>query len=221
MEADLCPGFIRIHASRNYGARDAVEKMVADFPGLIFVGSLYGEQDFGNDYIENNGDVDSCNRWRFPGSHGSSNGKRHRISWTPNLSQCGRSINAAAEAIRAYALTSSRVAVPSLLNIERSLNQFMTQKELENFYLIRRRAGLLIDPVTAEVKWWYTQMADPYDIDPDLPEEYQQVGRGYFARSPESKIWVWFPHLPEATKAALWEMHKRELAFPAGLPIRS
>jgi hypothetical protein len=51
----------------------------------------------------------------------------------------------------------------------------------------------------------------------DNPEECQQVGREYFARSPGSDIWVWFGDLPEATRTALWERHKQKLAFPAGL----
>jgi hypothetical protein len=49
---------------------------------------------------------------------------------------------------------------------------------------------------------------DPYGIDPDLPEEYQQVGRAYFARAPGSGTWVWFGDLPQATSDALWEKHE-------------
>jgi hypothetical protein len=41
VEKRLSPGFIQIQASRNFGAHDATEKMVADFPDLMFVGSLY------------------------------------------------------------------------------------------------------------------------------------------------------------------------------------
>src|SRR5713226_5007729 len=54
-------------------------------------------------------------------------------------------------------------------------------------------------------------------VHPELPEEYQQVGRQYFARSPGSDIWVWFGDLPDATHTALWEKHKSKLAFSAGL----
>jgi hypothetical protein len=81
----------------------------------------------------------------------------------------------------------------------------------------RRKAGLLIDPETAEVTWIYAQTLDPYGINPDLPEEYQQVGREYFARAPGSDVWVHFGDLPDATSNSLWEKHKRSLAFPAGL----
>ena len=66
----LSPGFIQVQASRNHVADEAIEKMVADFPGLIFVGSLYTDQNFGNDYIEKNRDADSCQWWRFHGLQG-------------------------------------------------------------------------------------------------------------------------------------------------------
>jgi hypothetical protein len=88
---------------------------------------------------------------------------------------------------------------------------------VEQWLATRRQAGLEIDPATAEVDWWYGQTLDPYGIYPDLPEEYQQVGREYFARAPESEIWVNFGDLPEETREALWERHKSNLAFPAGL----
>ena len=38
---------------------------------------------------------------------------------------------------------------------------------------------------------------------PDLPEEYQTIGRVYFARSPGSEIWVDYGDLPVKTLAAL------------------
>src|SRR5271156_1364948 len=95
----------------------------------------------------------------------------------------------------------------------------LTDDELTHFQSIRTESGKNIDPETAEVEWTYAQTMDPYGIDPDLPEEYWQVGREYFARSPGSEIWVWFGDLPEATSSALWERHRRELAFPAGLPL--
>ena len=88
---------------------------------------------------------------------------------------------------------------------------------VEHWLAIRKEAGLKIDPETAEVDWTYAQTLDPYGVDPDLPEEYRQVGREYFARSPGSDIWVWFGDLPKETREALWERHKRNLAFPAGL----
>ena len=65
----------------------------------------------------------------------------------------------------------------------------------------RREAGLKIDPETAEVDWWYAQTLDPYGVldEWELPEEFHQVGREYFARRPGSDIWVRFGDLPKQT----------------------
>jgi hypothetical protein len=86
-------------------------------------------------------------------------------------------------------------------------------KSTKKWLAIRKEAGRKIDPETAEVMWVYAQTLDPYGVDPELPEECQQVGREYFARSPGSDIWVWFLDLPDRTHDRLWEKHKRELAF--------
>lgn len=88
---------------------------------------------------------------------------------------------------------------------------------VEQWLAIRKKAGLKIDPETAEVEWIYAQTLDPYGVYPELPEECRQVGREYFARSPGSDIWVLFGDLPDVTRIALWEKHKSKLAFPAGL----
>lgn len=84
---------------------------------------------------------------------------------------------------------------------------------------LRKAVGLHVDPETAEVTWIYAQTLDPYGDYPNLPEEYQQVGREYFARSPESDIWVSFDDLPDATREALWKKHKSRLVSPAGLEL--
>jgi hypothetical protein len=83
---------------------------------------------------------------------------------------------------------------------------------------LRKAVGLQIDPQTAQVKWTYEQTLDPYGDYPHLPEECQQVGREYFARSPGSDLWISFGDLPKATRDALWQMHESKLAFPAGFP---
>jgi hypothetical protein len=88
--------------------------------------------------------------------------------------------------------------------------------EIEQWLAARREEGLKIDPETAETEWWYAQTLDPYGVDPDLPDEFWQVGREYFASSPGSDIWVSFRDLPDATRERLWEKRRRELAFPAG-----
>jgi hypothetical protein len=75
----------------------------------------------------------------------------------------------------------------------------------EQWLAIRKGAGLLIDPETAEVMWVYGQTLDPYGVYPDLPEECRQVGREYFARSPGTDVWVSFDDLPDATRNALRE----------------
>jgi hypothetical protein len=88
---------------------------------------------------------------------------------------------------------------------------------IEQWLAIRKDAALVIDPQTAEVEWRYAQTFDPYGVDRDLPEEYQQVGRAYFARDPGSDVWVWFGDLPVKVRDALWERHQSKLAFPVGL----
>jgi hypothetical protein len=89
---------------------------------------------------------------------------------------------------------------------------------VEQWLQVREVEGRKIDPDSAEVDWCYAQTLDPYGVQPELPEEYQQVGREYFARSPGSDIWVWFGDLPNGTREKLWNGHKTKLAFPAGLP---
>jgi hypothetical protein len=92
----------------------------------------------------------------------------------------------------------------------------ITDKE---WLAIRKKAGRKIDPETAEVMWDYRDCEDPYELGLEIPEKYRCVGREYFARSPGSDIWVWFGDLPAATWDALWNKHKANLMFPAGLPI--
>jgi hypothetical protein len=89
---------------------------------------------------------------------------------------------------------------------------------IERWLAIRKEAALQIDPETAEVEWWYEYDVDPYGVNPELPEEMQQAGRQYFARSPGSEVWVCFRDLPESVQDALWKKHGSRLAFPAGLP---
>jgi hypothetical protein len=85
------------------------------------------------------------------------------------------------------------------------------QMTVEQWLAIRKQAGLQIDPETAEVDWKFAQTFDPYGVKPDLPEEYQQIGRAYFARSPGSDVWVHFGDLPDATRDALNKKHGHKL----------
>lgn len=81
---------------------------------------------------------------------------------------------------------------------------------------LRKQTAPTINPETAEVAWVYGLTLDCYGVHPDLPEDLQQVGREYFARSPGSEIWVSFGDLPEATRKSLWQKHHRRLIFLAG-----
>lgn len=97
-------------------------------------------------------------------------------------------------------------------------NKQMTEDEREEWLATRNEAGRHVDPETAEVDWDYAYTLDPYGVGPELPEQYQQVGRAYFARSPGSDVWVAFGDLPKATRDALWKKKRSSmLAFPARL----
>jgi hypothetical protein len=91
--------------------------------------------------------------------------------------------------------------------------------EIEEWLAIRKEEGRKINPETAEVDWIYADPSDPYGVldEWELPEEWQCVGREYFARSPGSEIWVEFGDLPDETRDKLWKRHGHKLAFPAGL----
>jgi hypothetical protein len=75
----------------------------------------------------------------------------------------------------------------------------------EKWLAIRKEAGREIDPETAEVHCIKTAHIDPYGIYPELREYEGGIGKVYFARSPESDVWVVFSDLPRATAAALSE----------------
>jgi hypothetical protein len=65
-------------------------------------------------------------------------------------------------------------------------------------------AGCQIDPETAKVFWHYGLVADPYGVHCDLPDEAKCVGRLYFARNPESEIWIEFGDLPKAVARSIF-----------------
>jgi len=99
-------------------------------------------------------------------------------------------------------------AVPTVPNTN-------TETPVEEWLAIRKRAGLEIDPETAEVHWEYGEVGDPYGVHP-LPDWPECVGRNYFARSPGRDEWVSFDDLPDAVRDALFEKHESRLRFPAG-----
>jgi len=73
-----------------------------------------------------------------------------------------------------------------------SVGKTSAERKLEEWRAIRKEAGLKINPETAEVHCCYALTLDPYGVYPELPEEYRQVERTYFARSPGSDVWVEF-----------------------------
>ena len=60
----------------------------------------------------------------------------------------------------------------------------------------------------------YAETMDPYGDDPDLPDEYRQIGREYFAVDPSEGVAVSIRDLPEATQRAL--ATKRDAANAEG-----
>ena len=82
---------------------------------------------------------------------------------------------------------------------EGNVNKTVDELTIEQWLQVRKEEGRKIDPDIAEVTWVYEQTLDPYGVYPDLPDECQQVGRGYFARPPGSDIWVSFYDLPDET----------------------
>jgi hypothetical protein len=87
----------------------------------------------------------------------------------------------------------------------------------EEWLAIRKEAGLHIDPETAELRWDYAEMSDPYCLYPMVEGPGQQVGREYFARSPGSDVWVWVGDLPDATADALGKRIEKSRDFGAPL----
>jgi hypothetical protein len=89
--------------------------------------------------------------------------------------------------------------------------------DIEAWLRVRKIAGQAIDPETAEVHWSYSDVSDPYGVYPPAPDEEYCVGRVYWARAPESDVWVAFGDLNEATRDRLWEKHRDKLVLPPGL----
>ncbi|HQR23750.1 MAG TPA: hypothetical protein PK163_03125 [Steroidobacteraceae bacterium] len=74
---------------------------------------------------------------------------------------------------------------------------------VEQWLQIRKEEGLRIDAETAEVTWIYARVLDPYRLGLEIPEDCQCAGRQWFARAPDSDIWVSFHELPEETVAKI------------------
>ena len=83
----------------------------------------------------------------------------------------------------------------------------------------RRAAGVLLDPSTAEIDWNWAQTLDPYGDGLPLLPQAEQIGREYFARAPDSDIWVSVHDLPDATRDAIWERFKNTVARSCELAL--
>ena len=88
---------------------------------------------------------------------------------------------------------------------EGNVNKTVDELTIEQWLQVRKEEGRKIDPNTAEVWWKWAETSDPYGVYPHPPEEYQCVGRAYFARSSGSDIWVSFYDLPDKTRRRLRE----------------
>ena len=82
--------------------------------------------------------------------------------------------------------------------------QTVDQREVKvgGWLAARKEAALRLDPETAEYFWVYGYVLDPYGVE---PQEEDNLGRVYFARSPTDGIAVCFYDLPEKVCKRLWE----------------
>ena len=89
-------------------------------------------------------------------------------------------------------------------------DNFPTTVEVTVEYLraLRRAVGQLIDPETAEIATFGSQIFDPYGEDPDLPPECDQIDKESFARAPGTDVWIHSDDLPKATSRRLGERSK-------------
>jgi hypothetical protein len=63
-------------------------------------------------------------------------------------------------------------------------------KEIDDLFAARKAEGMKIDPMTAIVVQTYGLNEDPYNFY-NLPEDFKSlVDKMYFARAPNSDIWV-------------------------------
>lgn len=93
----------------------------------------------------------------------------------------------------------------------------------------RKEEGKLLDPETCELHWDYGYDCDPYgtgyvDGDPDHPiadwPEMQQIGRQYWARRPNSGVWVNDQDWPAAISKVIWNRIEKTPGFVLALPIK-
>lgn len=68
-----------------------------------------------------------------------------------------------------------------------------------------------INPDTAEVDCYHTDVFDPYGMGRCTAE---QVGRSYFVRAPANDIWIVFDDLPDELRNTLWANWRAGLIPP-------
>jgi hypothetical protein len=93
---------------------------------------------------------------------------------------------------------------------------------MEYLNALRRAAGRLIDPETAEITWHDVWLADPYDDQPDVPATCNIVGDDFFTRVPGTNVWIVSSDLPKPTFDRIWEhrwLHRRRLDMSFSLPV--
>jgi hypothetical protein len=87
-----------------------------------------------------------------------------------------------------------------------------TKEGLHQWVASREEAGRVIDVQNCELGHWYAYDADPYGVNPELPEEMQQIGTNRFVRSAESNGWVWEGDLSPEKVRAMYHRIRKEVA---------
>jgi hypothetical protein len=91
------------------------------------------------------------------------------------------------------------VGITTVLSRESERSQIARKQWL----FLRKQEALRIDPERVEIDCRFGNVSDPYGVE-DLPDEYNCIGRNYFARSPGSDVWVSFHDLPDAVVRRIW-----------------
>ncbi len=96
---------------------------------------------------------------------------------------------------------------------------------VEYLKALRRAAGRLIDPETAEISWHTVWLADPYGEYRDERDgltKYGDIDDDFFVLVPGTNLWIVSSDLPKATFDRIWEhrwLHRRRLDMSFSLPV--
>jgi hypothetical protein len=83
------------------------------------------------------------------------------------------------------------------------VEELRDREKVDKWLESRKELGALIDPATAEAKWKYGKMVDPYGVG-RVPPDVDCDERLYFFRNPGS-TWVWEGDIPKVTRMCLRE----------------